>query len=222
MGSTVEVSDQPRVLNAPATLLKDERVSLKMETGSLLLSLKIGKSKGHFVHGSGMFLLDSIVETEMGAVGRPVKRKLEEPFIILGPLQEEASLDDAAVGNLESAGYGDADAMVKLARDMATRFSDRIHRSSSAGTEGNFVAFPRNDGFDFLVVKGNKIVYREEDMTFVSRDGKDVILNGCCDIAVSKPGKSVSIKGGNIVIAKKGKRMAIKDGNIIIERGSEG
>lgn len=172
----------------------------------MLLPVRIKDLEGFYVHGYGSFLLDSIVEAEMGAIGEPLRRELKDPFIFLGPLEEDPNFSTASEEDLKEAGYEDIDDMVQKAEEICKEFSKHIHCTCFGRTQGTIVAFPRGGTFDILVVKDGKITYHEAGMTFVSSGDKNILLG----------------RGREVVVSKKGKMVVVKDGKILVKKGNKG
>ncbi|MDH7564329.1 MAG: hypothetical protein QHH24_05565 [Candidatus Bathyarchaeota archaeon] len=72
-------------------LWRTERGIVEVAKDTLAISVNSGdKRRGYVFHGQGKFLLDAIVETEEGAVGKSVEKTLKEPFLMLGNTEEIA------------------------------------------------------------------------------------------------------------------------------------
>ena len=191
-----------------AVLWQAEKGSVEISEGSLAIGIKLGdEKKGYVFHGNGRLLLDAIVETREGAIGKPVEKEITNPFLMLGSIVENLSPTNQE--DFEKMGYADQQEALTKARDVFDRFFEgnrlrHLHRSGSY--HGLIFAFPDENGeFDLLVANGSSIVYKAERMVFVSNggksilkspketvcvtDGKSVILKGCCIHSPSMCGK---------------------------------
>ena len=153
--------------------------------------------KGYIFEGHGKLLLDTIVETKEGAVGKPVEKEIHEPFVMLGNTEMTGqNLKPASSEDLAEAGYADRQEFVAKAEELLDRFSKngRIHSCRcSYGDEGLLFAFQNQaDDLDILLAEGSKIVYKAMDTVFIS-DKNRVVLKSCEVVCVSS-GKSVVVK----------------------------
>jgi len=90
------------------TLWQTERGIVKIRKNTLVLPIRLdGQRKGYVFHGNGELVLDTIVETEEGALGKPVEREVNKPFLLLGAKEDLLpSLDTAQQEDIQKAGYG--------------------------------------------------------------------------------------------------------------------
>jgi hypothetical protein len=176
--TTVKISDGPKELQAPLRIIGNEKALLTMEPGALLLTVRIDGVEGHYVHGKGSFALDSVVETKMGAVGRPVKRQLEEAFLVLGPFEEDPDLSPATEEEVKNAGYAGTDGLVGRAEEMCRKLAPHAEGGGNASGEGSVVIFPVEKGAHILVVKEEHIVYDGGRMKFISSGDRTVLTQG--------------------------------------------
>ena len=71
LGSTVSKASEA------VTLWQMEKGIVEISKNTLAVPIGLGdKERGYVFHGNGKFLLDSIVETEEGAIGQPVEKEL--------------------------------------------------------------------------------------------------------------------------------------------------
>lgn len=80
-----KISNEPSKIVEDATLLKNERCIVDALEGTLALPILIDeKVRGYVFHGTGKLVVDSIIETRKGAVGKPTVKNLKRPFMMLG------------------------------------------------------------------------------------------------------------------------------------------
>jgi len=83
LGSTISRT------NEDITLWQTEKGIIEISKSTLAVPIKLDdQRKGYVFHGQGKLLLDAIVETEEGAVGKSVEKELNEPFLMLGDTEE--------------------------------------------------------------------------------------------------------------------------------------
>ncbi len=188
-------------------LWRTERGLLEISRDTLAVSIRLDdKRRGYVFHGHGRLLLDSIVETEEGAVGEPVEKELDEPFLMLGDVEDmEQHFSKTSEEDFTKIGYEHQQDFINRAKDLCDNFFiKRVHEHHRfSESNGLIFAFPNEAStFDILVAKGSKLVYKATDITFISNNTKVVLKSQ--GIAVCKnDGKSVIIKNGRSVIIKK-------------------
>jgi len=188
-------------------LWQTEKGLVKISKDSLAVAIKLGdEKKGYIFHGNGKLLLDTIVETREGAVGKPVEKEITETFLVLG--QVEVNLSATSQEDFGKMGYTDQQEALTKARGLFNRFFEgrKLHDPHCLNDHGLIFAFPNENGkFDLLVTNDSSIVYKAKDIVFVSNgnktvlknakeavcvaNGKSVILKGCCVISPSLCGK---------------------------------
>ncbi|MEM2916903.1 MAG: hypothetical protein QXN63_00905 [Candidatus Bathyarchaeia archaeon] len=177
----------------PITLWKTEKGLIEIDANALALPIKHdNQRKGYIFHGCGKLLLDAIVETQKGAVGKPIEKEIKEPFIMLGAKEEVGQrLTTANSEDLAKMGYETQEAFFRKAEDLY----DRLLRNIRVGPrceKGLIFAF-QNKAHSFLVTKGSKLVYKAAGIIFVSDEDK-VVLKSLDGIALLRNGKSVIIQ----------------------------
>lgn len=183
------------------TLWKNEKGIMKIGRDALAVKIFLDdQPSGYVFHGKGELLLDTIVETEKGAVGKPVERVVDEPFLVLGRSDDALRhLGDADREDFTRLGYEEQQQFVSKATGLADLFFEgstcTYKHSRTISEDGGLVfAFPNKKGkLDVLVAKRTKLVYTSVDRVFVSK-GEKVILKSHGNVVVSKPGKSVFIE----------------------------
>lgn len=180
-------------------LWKSEKGLVEIEKDTLAMAIvHSDKKEGYIFHGRGKLLLDTIVETEEGAVGKSIERELGAPFLMLGDEEEiQKHLSPAGEEDLKKQGHGSSDEFLKKAEDLLERFCRR--RGTDTGDccvsrRGAVFAFPNHDDkLDVLVLKDGKLVYKTANMVFVSGEDK-AVLKSPEQIVVSNRGRLCIIK----------------------------
>lgn len=189
-------------------LWQTEKGIIEISEDSLAIPIKLGdQDKGYIFHGHGKLLLDTIVETEEGAIGKPVEKELNKPFLMLGSIEEiEQRFSAASEEDFAKMGYKNHQGFVESAEDLFDRFFKKGIRDSHHNFSqdyGFIFAFEnKTNKLDILVAKGSKLVYTTKDVVFVSNKDK-VVLKSPDEVVCSNDGKSVIIKKGKSVIIKK-------------------
>jgi hypothetical protein len=182
----------------PFVLWQAEKGLVAIGKEALAVAIKLGdKHEGHVFHGKAKLLLDTIVETEEGAIGRSVEREVNEPFLMLGNTEEvQRHLSEANNEDLKKMGYENPQGFEVRARDVFGRFFKKGHVHSWQcidERDGSIFAFPNETNrFDILVLDGSKLVYKTADVVFIA-DGTKVILKSPKQLVVSTGRKPISI-----------------------------
>lgn len=185
--------------NEALTLWKTENGTVKIDKNTIAIPIKSGdERKGYVFHGNGKLLLDTIVETEKGAIGEPVEKELKEPFLMLGDVEEiHHHFVAASKEDLKAMGYESEQKFSAKAEELFDRFLGRgmIHTHDCCGKTGGFIfAFLNKVGkLDILFAKGSKLVYKAVDKIFVSNKRK-IVLKTPKEVILSSDQKSVVFK----------------------------
>jgi hypothetical protein len=178
----------------PLKLWQTERGLVEIDKDALSVAvIADGRVRGYVLHGQGRLVLDTIVETEEGAFGKPVERKLSEPFLMLGDIEGAGlHLGAASDEDLARTGYRNQKEFTTTAEDLFYRVLKRRRMHGfhyCGGREGLVFAFPNKVGrLDYLVTRGVKIVYRASNMTFVSNE-RNLVLKSPEQTVLSHNGK---------------------------------
>ena len=182
------------------TLWKNEKGIVEIAKGTLAVRVLLDdQSCGYIFHGKGNLILDTIVETEKGAIGKSVERVVNEPFLMLGKLDEGLQrLNESDHEDFTRCGHESKQQFMSKAEGLLEEFfegSTCDHRDSKASDEGaSAFAFPNKRGkLDILVAKGTKLVYTSTDEVFVSK-GEKTVLTTPRRVVVSKPTQSIFIE----------------------------
>jgi hypothetical protein len=180
------------------TLWQTEKGTIEISKNTLAIPIKLGdQRKGYIFHGHGKLVLDTIVETEEGAIGKPVEKEINEPFLMLGGTEEtQQHLSTPSKEDFTKMGYENQQEFVAKAEDLCNQFfRGRVHsRQGFEENHGLIFAFQNETSkLDILVAKGSKLVYKAMDMVFVSNENK-VVLKNHGEVVLSRNGKSFVIK----------------------------
>jgi len=180
--------------NDVLTLWRTEKGVIEIGKNTLAIPIKQGdQRRGYIFHGHGKLLLDTIIETDKGAIGKPVEKEITEPFLMLGDTEEtQQHLSTASKEDLMEMGYENEQGFLARAEDLFDNFfgERRIHSHQCCGNNHGFIfAFPNKAGeLDVLVAKGSRLVYKAMNKVFVS-DKSKVILKTQNEVILSRGGK---------------------------------
>lgn len=179
------------------TLWQTEKGIVEISKNTLAIPIKLNnQQKGYIFHGHGKLLLDTIVETEEGAFGKPVEREIKELFLMLGNAKETRQhLTIATKEDLAEMGYENQQVFVAEAEVLLDRFlGGRVHTSRCFSKDHGFIfAFLNKAGkLDVLLVENFKMVYKALNMVFLSN--RNIVLKCPDKTIISNNGKSLVIK----------------------------
>lgn len=181
------------------TLWQTEKVIIEINKNTLAIPIELDdKERGYVFHGNGKLLLDTIVETEEGAIGKPVEKELHEPFLMVGDIEEtQKHLTEASEEDFEKVGYQNQQEFVDGAEDLCDQFFKKkgVHNHQHFDEHHGFIFAFQNETskLDILVAKGSKLVYKAMDIVFVSNKNK-VVLKSPSEVVCLSNGKSVIVK----------------------------
>ena len=179
--------------NNQLILWRSDRGSVSIEKDALAVAVVLnGKSWGYVFGGNGKMILDTIVETEQGAVGKPIEKELTEPFLMLGNPQVTESSSQTVIGEKGTDFLTRAEDMCRKffgdERAFDLRWQDRPH-------ERMIFAFANDSGkFDLLIPNGSRIVYKTQHIVFVSDENR-VVMKSPEHTIVSTNGKCIIVGG---------------------------
>jgi len=181
------------------TLWQIEKGIIEISKNTLAIPIKLDKQrKGYVFHGHSKLVLDTIVETQEGAIGKPVEKEINEPFLMIGDTEEiQQHLTIASKEDLTSMGYENEKGFITKAEDLRRKFlgKRRMHAHQCRDENNGFIfAFPNETGkLDMLIAKGSKLVYKAIDRVFVSTKNK-VVLKTPKEVILSSDQRSFVIK----------------------------
>ncbi len=199
IGKEFRLDSQVFKVTETLKLWKTEKGIIEISENTLAIPVKLkDELQGYVFHGQGKLLLDAIVETEEGAVGKSVEKELEKPFLMLGDAKEiQQYLTKAGEQDFAKIGYKSQQEFIEGAEDLCDLFfRGRVHSHKSFNeNHGLIFAFQNETSkFDLLVAKGSKLVYKARDMIFVSNRHK---------VVLKSPGEMVCTNNSRSVIIKK-------------------
>ena len=181
------------------TLWQTEKGMIEISKNTLATPIKLGdQEEGYVFHGHGKLLLDAIVETKEGAMGRSVERELNEPFLMLGDTEEtQKHLTEANEEDFETMGYENQKGFEDRAEDLCDQFFKKrgVHNYQRFDEDHGLVFALQNEAgkIEILVAKGCKLVYKAMDIVFVSNENK-VVLKSPREVVCTSNGKSFIVK----------------------------
>jgi len=189
------------------TLWHMEKGLVEISKGTLATSITLdNRRRGYVFHGRGRLLLDAIVDTKEGAVGRSIEKQLIRPFLMLGDTQEiQTNLAEANEEDFEETGYENQEEFQAKAEELCDRFlkkGSRDHKSSRGDSAVIFAFQEEDTELNVLVAGGSKLVYTAKDLTFVS-EGDRAVFRIPGEVVCSNNGKSVIVKNDRSIIIRK-------------------
>jgi len=189
------------------TLWDMEKGLVEISKSTLATSVTLeNRRRGYVFHGRGRLLLDAIVETKEGAVGRSIEKQLIRPFLMLGDAEKiQTNLAEANEEDLEERGYENQKEFLAKAEELCDRFlkkGSRDYISSESDSHVIFAFQEEDTELNVLVAGGPKLVYTAKDLTFVSV-GDRVVLRIPGEVVCSNNGKSVIVKNDRSIIIRK-------------------
>lgn len=177
------------------TLTKTQRSLVEIAEDSLAAGIEAdGKLEGYVFHGHGKMLLDTIIETDEGALGKSVEKEIKDMFLMLGDTNQlQPHLKGATSEGLLKMGYRDGLEFQTRAQVMVNQFAGEAGAKGFQGfgsCDGTEFAFPNRSGkFDVLITDDSKLVYKAVNLLFVS-DLDNIVLKNAEHIVVSGQGRS--------------------------------
>jgi len=202
MWGSYQLDDAALKATETMILWRTEKGTVEIGRNTLAIPIKLNdQRKGYIFHGHGKLLLDTIVETREGAVGKPVENELNEPFLMLGNTEEiQQHLSTAAKEDLAKMGYGSEKEFLDEAEALLSQFFGKkgMHNHQCWGwgnNNGVIFAFPNETGkLDTLIANGSKLVYKAMNQVFVSNNSKVVLKTPTEVIVTGDNRKSLFIK----------------------------
>ena len=162
-------------------LVQSEKGIVEMEEDALAIPIELNDEReGYVLHGHGKLLLDTIVETKEGAIGRSVEKEVSEPFLMLGNVEElQNHLSEANENDLMKMGYENEQTFTNKAENLLDLFLNKRRLSNlrcCRADYGAIFAFPNEAGkLDLLITRGSHLVYKTAKEVFVSNRDKVVL-----------------------------------------------
>lgn len=186
-------------ISEDVVLWKNDKGILEISEGTLAIRVIVdSRPCGYVFLGKGKLLIDTIVETNKGAVGKSVENALDEPFLMLGSFDGQ-KLEDTKQEDFLKLNYENQQQLLSKAEQLLTQFFEKSthkgkHSRFFEEDRGFIFAFPNEKGkLDILVCKDDKIVYTSTDKVFVSK-GEKTVLTSRGKVIALKSGKSIIIE----------------------------
>lgn len=188
--------------NDQLTLCRSEKALVEITKDTLAIPVRRSDNKkGYVFIGNGKLVVDTIVETEKGAVGEPVQRQLNEPFLMLGDKEEQTwRLEIVSADDLKTMGANE-----EMLFERAQRLLNQLQERRMAHERQHFerfggLIFTFSDGeakLDVLVLNGRRLVYATDDISFVS-NGEKAILKQSGRVILSSHGRSFVVHAPHV------------------------
>lgn len=189
-------------------LWKTEKGILEINKDTLAIPIRQdGKRRGFVFHGSGKLLIDTIIKTEEGAIGNPVDKELKTPFLMIGSTEEtQKYLVEASEEDFTRMGYMNRQSLEAEAKDLCRQFfGSRLDSNQHSRLDrGCIFAFRNKENrLDILITKHSKMVYKTDDIAFVSNDDKVVLKTPDEVVCSSSGGRSIIVQRNKSVLIRK-------------------
>ncbi|MGQ9565277.1 MAG: hypothetical protein ACUVT5_01855 [Candidatus Bathyarchaeales archaeon] len=191
MWKEYELGDTVLKANKDMTLWETENGIVSISKNTLVIPLKRGdKLGGCMFQGNGKLLLDTIVETERGAVGKPVEKELNKPFLMLGDVEKiQQQLRPATKEDLSKIGYVHEQEFKTKAQELCKRFLRNAHWCPCNNLVNGhvFIFLNETDKREILLAKDSSIVYKSADTVFLSSKNRVILKTpNCCVLSRQK------------------------------------
>lgn len=191
--------DEISKVTTGTTLWESEKGVVKVDKETLAVPIELNDEiRGYVFHGHGKLLLDALVETEEGAVGKAIEQELVQPFLILGKEFEtvQRNLDKTNQEDIAKIGYETSQEFIDHANHLLRRlYKGRVFNNNFNNAGVIFAFLNEADTLDILVARGEKLVYKSTSMVFVS-NRHNAILKKAGEVVCANHGKSVVISRG--------------------------
>jgi hypothetical protein len=198
MWKDYKLDDKVLELDEDVTLYRSDKVLVNLSKGARAIAVKRkDRMEGLVFQGHGRLIVDTIVETENGALGKPTERELSEPFLMLGPVEDTLQhLKEANKEDLQRNGVKAEDLFDK-AQNLVDKLQGRHALCSFScynEQEGSVFAFATDeDRLDVLVLNDSRIVFKSKGVSFVSIDNHSVLKN-TDQVVLATNGRSVFVR----------------------------
>jgi len=198
-----QLGNEPTKLTKDLVLLQNEKCIIKAFANALTLPILADEARlGYIFFGKSKFTLDAIVETPKGAVGKPLIKDLDSPFIMLGKAHNITDdLAPATPYDVSNLGYESSEEFLAKANEVFSRFSVEYQTRFNFEADSQVFAFANeHDKWDMLISKGDKLVFTSRDKVYISKDKAEGINVSPAGFLVAKRGKTVVIGKNNLLI----------------------
>jgi hypothetical protein len=198
MWENYKLDDKVLELDEDMTLYRSDKVLVNLSKGTRVIAVKRkDRVEGLVFLGHGRLIVDTIVETENGALGKPTERELSDPFFMLGPVEETLKhLREANNEDLQRNGVKTDDLFAK-ARNLVDKLQGgRALCSFNCHNEQKWLVFAfatDEDRLDVLVLNDSRIVFESKGVSFVSI-GNHSVLKSADQVVLATNGRSVFVR----------------------------
>jgi hypothetical protein len=202
----VRLGKQPSKLVRDLTLLQNEKCIVEASEGTLTLPIIVDDAtRGHFFVGKGQLTLDTIVETPQGAIGKPMNRKFNQPFLMFSETHNiSEALSPATNEDFSQSGYEDlADFLVRANLVFSQFFSCSSKGINLRNFEKDsqvFGFFNTHDQWDVLISKDDNLVYASAGKVYISEDLDENSETSSAHVLFGGNGKTVIVGKNNILV----------------------
>jgi len=187
-------------ITAPLRLWEAAKGLVQIDKNTLTLPVMLDdRLDGYVFHGHGRLILDMIIETEQGAIGRPIEERIDQPFIMLGDTETvQSSLVPPSPEDFSALGYVKPQEFADKAEDLLSNFHGKSLRIGdcrfSQFEDGVVFAFQKEAfKFNILLAKREKIVYKTRGTVFVL-NGEKAVLKSSDGLVCISNGRSFIVR----------------------------
>jgi hypothetical protein len=198
MWENYKLDDKVLELDEDMTLYRSDKVLVNVSKGTRVIAVKRkDRVEGLVFLGHGRLVVDTIVETENGALGKPTERELSEPFLMLGSVEDTLQhFKEANKEDLQRNGVN-AEDLFDNAQNLIDKLQGRrafCSFSCHDEQKGLVFAFATGeDRLDILVLNDSRIVYKSKGVSFVS-SGNHSVLKNADQVVLATNGRSVFVQ----------------------------
>lgn len=180
-------------------LWQTEKGVVEIDKNTFAAPVKIdGERKGFVFHGHGRLVLDTIIETCEGAIGKPFEKEINKPFLMIGNTEGLSQhLITTNKEDIANVGFESEKEFITMAEELCRKFFKKnilcTHHFCGENSSVTFAFQNKADDLDMLAAKGSKLVYKATDIVFVSSKNK-VVLKTPKEVILSNDQKSFVIK----------------------------
>lgn len=193
------LGDEIQETTENTVLWQTEDGIVQTEKGTLTIPITTEDNiEGYIFHGHAKLVLDTIVETREGAIGKPVERTINETFLMLGNTNSlKQKLTTANPETLKKSGFKNEQEFMTDAKNLFDLFLGKVtmHNGWISHSEDTYIfAFPNMPNrLDKLIAKNHRIIYKAADKVFVKSKNK-IVLKTPNDVIIRGYGSSLIVK----------------------------
>jgi hypothetical protein len=175
----IELENTILKLNQQETLWQADKGVVKANEGTLIVPIRKGDTRiGYILLGDCTLILDTIVETLQGAVGKPIEEQLKDPFLMLA---QDSSLrsTNADTEDIVKMGYKDTQDFKDKIGTLANHVLGDRHigcHYHSPNSQSRIFIFTKDDHkFGILVATSSHVVYKTKGLTFIANENHIIL-----------------------------------------------